>query len=255
MSLVTRCPVCATSFRVNRMQLAAHGGTVRCGKCAAVFDGVAGLVEEGGESLSLEPSPQLGLFDPSRRSPPEAAAAGVLAAPPPPFMDAGMPVPRRTALWSSLAVVALLVLGLQAAHRYRAEAAAFLPESRPLLAAGCRLLGCEVTLPRRPDLMAIDSSELQTDARREDVIVLNATIRNRAGFPQDYPSLELTLTDEAERPVLRRVLGPRDYLEGARAAATMEQGIAEGGEVPIRVFLHAERIRATGYRLYLFFPQ
>jgi predicted Zn finger-like uncharacterized protein len=253
-SLITRCPVCATSFRVNRMQLAAHGGTVRCGKCAAVFDGVAGLVEEGGESLSLEPSPQLGLFDPSRRPQPELAVAGSDAAPPA-FMGSGEPAPRRTALWASLAVLALLALGLQAAHRYRAEAAAFLPESRPLLAAGCRLLGCEVTLPRRPDLMAIDSSELQTDARREDVIVLNAVIRNRASFPQDYPSLELTLTDEAERPVLRRVLAPRDYLDGSRAAAAIEQGIAESGEVPIRVFLHAERIRATGYRLYLFFPQ
>lgn len=251
MSLVTRCPVCATSFRVNRMQLAAHGGTVRCGKCAAVFDGVAGLVEEGVESLSLEPSPQLGLFDPSRRPQPAAAGAEV---PPPPFMEAGAPAPRRTALWATLALAAMLALGLQAAHRFRAEAVAFLPESRPALAAGCRLLGCEVTLPRYPELMAIDSADLQTDARREDVIVLNAVVRNRAAFPQDYPSLELTLIDEARRPVLRRVLGPRDYLDGSGAAA-LEQGIAANGEVPIRVFLHAERIRATDYRLYLFFPE
>lgn len=251
MSLVTRCPVCATAFRVQRMQLAAHGGTVRCGKCAAVFDGVAGLVEEGAESLSLEPSPQLGLFDPSRRPPADAAEADA----PPPFMEDVVVAPRRTALWASLAAAAALALGLQALHRYRAEAAAFLPESRPALAAVCGLLGCEVTLPRRPDLLAIDSSELQTDARREDVIVLNAVIRNRAGFPQDYPSLELTLTDEAERPVLRRVLGPRDYLDGGRSPAAVVQGIPEGAEVAIRVFLHAERIRATGYRLYLFFPQ
>ena len=114
---------------------------------------------------------------------------------------------------------------------------------------------CEVPLPRRPDLMSIDSSELQTDARREDVIVLNAIIRNRARFPQDYPSLELTLTDEAERPVLRRVLAPRDYLDTGRAAVMIAQGIPDGGEVPLRVFLYSERIRATGYRLYLFYPQ
>ena len=44
MSLVTRCPVCGTAFRVHSSQLAAHSGTVRCGKCGGVFNGVAALV-------------------------------------------------------------------------------------------------------------------------------------------------------------------------------------------------------------------
>lgn len=253
MSLVTRCPVCATAFRVQRSQLSAHGGTVRCGKCAAVFDGVTGLVEEGVEQLALEPSPQLGLFDPSRR--PQASAGAGDDAPPPKFMEEEDSGPRRTWLWASLAVLAALALGGQAVHRFRAELAASLPEARAPLASACRLLGCEVPLPRRPDLMSIDSSELQTDARREDVIVLNAVIRNRAPFPQDYPSLELTLTDESERPVLRRVLSPRDYLEAGRAGALTAQGIAGGSETSLRVFLDSRQSRATGYRLYLFFPQ
>lgn len=251
MSLVTRCPVCGTAFRVQRQQLAAHGGTVRCGKCAAVFDGVAGLVEEGAEKLALEPSPQLGLFDPARRPP----AAADEDAPLPTFMEDVDAGPRRIWLWASLALLAALALGGQAVHRFRAELAASMPESREPLAASCRLLGCEVPLPRRPDLMSIDSSELQTDARREDVIVLNAVIRNRARFPQDYPSLELTLTDEAERPVLRRILSPRDYLEAGRAGAMIAQGIAGGSETSLRVFLDSRHSRATSYRLYLFFPQ
>lgn len=251
MSLVTRCPVCGTAFRVQRLQLAAHGGTVRCGKCAAVFDGVAGLVEEGAEKLALEPSPQLGLFDPTRR--PQAAAGD--EAPLPMFMEDEESAPRRTWLWASLAVLAALALGGQAVHRFRAELAASVPEARAPLAATCRLLGCEVPLPRRPDLMSIDSSELQTDARREDVIVLNAVIRNRAPFPQDFPSLELTLIDDAERPVLRRILSPRDYLEAGRAGALIAQGIAGGSETSLRVFLDSRHSRATSYRLYLFFPQ
>jgi len=252
-SLVTRCPVCGTAFRVQRSQLAAHAGSVRCGKCAAVFDGVAGLVEEGAEQLVLEPSPQLGLFDPSRR--PQATAAAGDDAPLPTFMEEDDSGPRRTWLWASLAVLAALALGAQAVHRFRAELAAHLPESRAPLDEACRLLGCEVPLPRRPDLMSIDSSELQTDARREDVIVLNAVIRNRARFPQEYPSLELTLTDESERPVLRRVLAPRDYLDTGRAGALIEQGIAGGSEISLRIFLDSRHSRATGYRLYLFFPQ
>ena len=82
MSLVTRCPNCGTAFRVQRDQLSARAGTVRCGKCGDMFDGVAALVVEGVERLALDPSPQLGLFDPSRR-PAQAAAPGPADAPRP----------------------------------------------------------------------------------------------------------------------------------------------------------------------------
>jgi predicted Zn finger-like uncharacterized protein len=253
MSLATRCPVCGTAFRVLRDQLAAHGGKVRCGKCATVFDGIAGLVEEGSERLALDPSPQLGLFDPSRRSPP--APPGTQADAPLPDFMVEDEVPRgRIWLWSLAALVTVLALAAQAAHRYRAELAVLAPATRAPLEAACRALRCEIALPRRPDLMSIESSDLQADARREGLIVLNAVLRNRARFPQDYPALELTLTDEGDRPLIRRVLHPRDYLEPVRAQQLLLQGIAPGGDAPLRVFLDASRTRATGYRLYLFYP-
>jgi hypothetical protein len=99
--------------------------------------------------------------------------------------------------------------------------------------------------------MNIESSDLQADARREGVIVLNALLKNRGNVAQEYPSLELTLTDEGNRAVLRRVLAPRDYLDAGRA---LEQGIASGAEVPLRIYIDTGRSRATGYRLYLFYP-
>jgi hypothetical protein len=111
-----------------------------------------------------------------------------------------------------------------------------------------------VHLPRRPELMSIDSSELQADSRREGLIVLHALIRNRARFPQDYPALELTLTDEGDRPVLRRVLAPQDYLDRSRSEQLVREGIAAGNEAALRIFLDTSRTRATGYRLYLFYP-
>ena len=245
MNLVTRCPACGTAFRVQRDQLAAHFGTVRCGKCGSVFNGVAALVEEGGERLSLDPSPQLGLFDPSRRPPQTAADA-----PLPGFMAATEPARRRTWLWALAVLVAALALAAQGAYRYRAEIAAFAPEARAPLDAACRWLRCEVLLPRRAELMSIESSDLQSDPRREGLIVLHAVIRNRSRLPQDYPALELTLTDDGGQPVLRRVLMPSDYLEPART----KQGIAPGGEAALRVYLDSSRSRATSYRLYLFYP-
>jgi predicted Zn finger-like uncharacterized protein len=249
MSLVTRCQRCATAFRVQRSQLAARAGKVRCGKCGTIFDGVAGLVEEGGELL-LEPSPQLGLFDPSRR----ARASQEKDEPLPEFLTKPETTRRSPLLWGTLAFVAALVLAAQAAYRYRTELAVLVPATRGTLVGACRWLRCQVTLPRRAELMSIESSDLQADPRSDSIIALNAVLRNRAAFPQDYPALELTLTDEADRPVLRRVLLPTDYLEPARAALAA-QGLAAGAEAAFRVNLDPGRTRATGYRLYLFFPQ
>jgi hypothetical protein len=245
---------------VQRFQLAARGGKVRCGKCGAVFDGVAGLVEEGTELLRIEPSPQLGLFDPSRRAAYAGHAQDSSAAIPdddaplPAFLLEPEPRGRSTLLWGLLAFLAVAALASQAIYRYRTEIAVLVPEARPGLAWVCSFVQCQIPLPRHPELMSIDSSDLQADGRSENVIVLNAVLHNRAAFPQEYPSLELTLTDEADRPVLRRVLAPTDYLEPARAAL-LPQGLAAGGEAALRVRLDASRSRATGYRLYLFFPQ
>lgn len=256
MSLVTRCPSCATAFRVHGAQLSARAGKVRCGKCGNVFDGIAALVEEGTERLHLEPSPQMGLFDPRRRAPAEdeAPPAGDDDAPVPEFLLKAEASPRSAVLWGLLAFVAAALLVGQAAYRYRTEIAVLAPAARPALAAACRLLRCSLTLPRRAELMGIESSDLQADARYDSLIVLNAVLHNRAPFAQQFPALELTLTDERDKPVLRRVLLPLDYLEPARAGA-LEQGLAAGAEMSLRINLEAPKVRATGYRLYLFYPQ
>jgi predicted Zn finger-like uncharacterized protein len=247
MSLVTRCPVCATAFRVQREQLGARGGKVRCGKCGQIFDGVASLVEEGAEPLKIEPSPQLGLFDSSRR-----ASTVEEDAPLPAFM-ADEESPRRwtTALWILLSVVAAGALAAQIVHRYRSEIVAQFPGTREPLAAACRLAGCQVLLPRRAAEINIESSDLQADGRRQGVLVFNALLKNRASTPQEYPALELTLDDEAGRPLLRRVLMPGDYLDASRS---LPQGIASGDEVAVRLYLDPGATRATGYKIRHFYP-
>jgi predicted Zn finger-like uncharacterized protein len=257
-NLTTRCPNCGTAFRVQPVQLSARGGKVRCGKCTHVFDGVAALVadsadSEQGAQAETEPSPQLGLFTASRKSP--LAGAGEAAnedAPVANFLEEAAP-PRRS--WSLLfgAVVLLVALAAQATHYFRTEIAVLVPETRPYLIAACKPLKCDVKLPRRPKQMAIESSDLQADGRRDNVIVLNAVLRNQAPFAQEYPALELTLTDERDEALARRVLMPSDYLVGL-PAEQVAHGIGAGTDAPLRVYFDAGSLRATGYRMYLFFP-
>lgn len=257
--LVTRCPTCGTAFRALPAQLSARAGMVRCGKCAAVFDGLANLVEESPDPGALEPSPQLGLFDAGVRGTVPPARARRRRAPPaedeplPEFLEDEAPSSRFVVAWSLAALVALAALMLQLAYQYRTELATLAPQAKPLLVEGCRFLDCEVRLPRRPDLLSIESSDLQADKRGEHLVVLYAVIRNRAAFAQELPALELTLTDALERAVVRRVLRPTDYLPG-RAAEVLDAGIAPGAEAVLRVVFNTGGVSATGYRLYLFYP-
>lgn len=98
--------------------------------------------------------------------------------------------------------------------------------------------------------MSIEASDLQADSVNPNVMVLSATLRNRAPFAQSTPALELTLTDAQDRPMARRVLAAADYM--ARGAA--ENRFPATTEIPIKVLFDASLVKATGYRLYLFYP-
>lgn len=59
MSLVTRCPACATTFKVVRDQLRISDGWVRCGRCSHVFDATLDLHEapDGAPGPAAPPPP------------------------------------------------------------------------------------------------------------------------------------------------------------------------------------------------------
>jgi len=257
--LVTRCPTCGTAFRALPAQLSARSGMVRCGKCAGVFDALANLVEDKPEAAATEPSPQLGLFDAGPRgggTPSRPLARRRVPAddePLPEFLEEEAPRPRFAVAWGLAAFLALVTLALQLAYQYRTELATLAPAAKPYLAEGCRFLECEVRLPRRPDLLSIESSDLQADKRGESVVALHAVIRNRAPFTQELPAMELTLTDALERAVVRRVLRPAEYLRG-RAPESLDAGLAPGAEATVHVVFDTGGLNATGYRLYLFYP-
>jgi len=74
-SFVTQCPHCHTSFRVNRAQLGAAHGAVRCGACLHVFNAAQQLLEQG-QHLPTTPA------QPAPASKPDTRQASAAAAPP-----------------------------------------------------------------------------------------------------------------------------------------------------------------------------
>ncbi|MCC6474984.1 MAG: zinc-ribbon domain-containing protein [Burkholderiales bacterium] len=157
--------------------------------------------------------------------------------------------PRPARAWWLAGSLLVLALAAQAVFFLRGPIALLWPQAKPLLVTACGTLGCEVPLPRRADMVSIEHSDLQADPARPGVMVLTATLRNRAPFPQDFPALELTLTNRLDQPLARRVIEPRDYL--ARLAP---EGFGASSESQVRLPMNAASVGASGYRLYLFYP-
>src|SRR5262249_44316273 len=160
----TRCPGCATVFRVKPEQLALRAGQVRCGHCKTVFDGVAQAVSLAPpartspfapppnddalgpptvtlrDARALEPAPQTatkppaeGQYAPAIDEPPEPAEV--------PFEDRFAPVVKpssrrkRVMLYAIAIVVLVLLIVVQAIFHFRDPIAAHWPPARAVLQA------------------------------------------------------------------------------------------------------------------------
>jgi predicted Zn finger-like uncharacterized protein len=276
----TRCPGCATVFRVKPEQLALRAGQVRCGHCKTVFDGVAQVVslaptarterfepalDESAlgpptvtlrDAQSLEPAPPA-VADPQAESAP--LVEGATAAAEIPYEDRFAPVVKRSSprvrviLYATAIVALVLLIVAQAIFHFRDAIAAHWPPVRPVLQAICDAAGCTIHPLRDPAMgyLSIEASDLQADPAHRGLLILTATLRNRAAWALSYPYLELTLTDAQDRVVVRRALAPADYAGGT---ADLQRGIAPNAEVSVKVFIDASATTQAGYRLYMFYP-
>ena len=274
----TRCHGCRTVFRVTDAQLALREGQVRCGHCHTVFDGVAQLISLAPTSprdddpppdeaalgpptvtlrsaRSLEPAPARGGDSIAARTTTERDAP-LEDEPEPDYesrfaWDQPRARPRHTWLYASAIPLLVILLGGQALFHFRDNLAAHWPATQPALARMCAAVGCAVRPLRDVAALSIDASDLQADPAHKGLLILAATVRNRAGYALAYPHLELTLTDAQDQVVVRRALAPADYAGGTIDLAA---GIAGNSEVAIKLFIDASATTQAGYRLYLFYP-
>lgn len=281
--LLTRCPQCHTAFRVTAAQLAVRNGRVRCGTCQHPFDAYtariaaplapAPSIAPPTEEATEPPIHLLDVAEPSLLSTEPAAEAaadpapadwqsnskpvdGIADKPADPLFEAlpaadsavpdttSPPTSHRTAWLFLLACVLLTLLLLgQMTYRFRTELATVLPGVKDVFTA----LNIEVPLPHQADMISIEASDLQADAVR-NLLILNATIKNRAPWSQAYPLLELTLTDSHDAVLLRRSLQPVDYLPTESPPL-----FGPHTDLAVRLWLDPHGATAAGYRLYVYY--
>ena len=146
-------------------------------------------------------------------------------------------------------VVLLLLLFLQVMTTFRNPLAAQFPQWKPTLVALCKLSGCQVDLPAQIEALSIEQGELQT--LKEQTFSYVSLLRNQSRSVQAWPSIELILNDANDKPVLRRVIAPRDYLP---ATIDVSQGFAPRSEQTIKLYFALDQLKASGYHIAIFYP-
>jgi len=154
----------------------------------------------------------------------------------------------RAALAAGAGALALLLM-VQIGVRFRHDAAAQMPWTRPLLQVACALSGCTVGPPRRLQDIVVESSALTRagDSPEGDVLRLDLSLRNRADVALAIPAFDLRLTDGNGLLVVRRSLTARDF---HHAKDTLEPD----SDTPLRLQFTTGDLHITGYTVEIYYP-
>jgi predicted Zn finger-like uncharacterized protein len=155
---------------------------------------------------------------------------------------------RRIAMLAG-SVLLLLVLAAQGVFTFRDVLAARYPSAKPALAATCAVFGCRVELPARIENLTIEQGEL--GALGGNAYSLSTLLHNQGSLALAWPRIELTLTDTNDKPLLRRVFAPGEYLPQGATAAT---GFAARAEQPVKLVFQLDQLKPSGYRISVFYP-
>ena len=170
--------------------------------------------EENEEAATVEP------VEAPPASEPEPAPAAATTASTGPAFAAPTAAGRGRWRWPLIALLALL-LGLQILLADRARLAAD-PGWRPVVENLCGALGCTLPAWHEPAAFLMLDRQIRP-ADTPGALRVDATFRNDARWAQDWPALQLALSDADGRVLGSAVFTPEQYL-GAAPATRLAPG-------------------------------
>jgi len=276
MRVITHCPACQTQFFATEEQLNKHGGKVRCGQCMQVFDARAQLISVAENSDDSSDNSRVDVNSASIAAPRPADPPSALATTinltevadtassseasdrQPSFVDDTVKKNKnrsntasnksRVWLWSFASLLLILIAVTQSIYFLREEIAIYYPNAKPYLLQACQQLSCNINLPKKIEFIVIDDSDMQEDAEHRGLVRFASTLINTGNHVIAYPNLELTLTDVEDKPVLRRIFKPDEYLP---AETNITDGIQTGAETRIKLAVTTSDIAVAGYRVFV----
>ncbi|WP_394779558.1 DUF3426 domain-containing protein [Undibacterium sp.] len=151
----------------------------------------------------------------------------------------------------AMSVLLFFALLAQAAYMLRNQLAAWLPQYKPMLVDVCKSLNCQISLLTQIDAVSIESNELQAMAPDKNIFSLTLLLHNKSSTLQAWPMLELTLDNDKDQPVLRKVFTPAEYLANK---GDLVKGFPGPSEQSVKLYFELETLKAAGYHVWLFYP-
>ena len=188
------------------------------------------------EALATTPGPSAAAL--AQRLAQEVESAGELQ-----FGDA----PKRR-WWVPVAIVLALLALVAQVLWYQFDRWALDLRVRPLYAAICSALDCELPVLRDVDAMVAKNLVVRSHPEVAGALLVNAVIVNQAPFAQPFPNLELRFTTLNGTLVAGREFTPGEYLAGELLGA-----VELARNVPVHVELAIEDPGADAVNYYLSF--
>jgi len=262
--MLTRCPQCETLFKVGASQLEARDGLVRCGRCLKVFRAedyaydVPGepLVNDVGESIVLTSdefthtetdtervhtnrSDQMD-FNASSEDLPTLAE----------LLWGKKKSRTRPVFWFISSFVLILILFAQVGWFFATELSRY-PQTGPWIISFCEYAGCTVLPQRDIGLIELSRTRVTQHPNYENVLQVKGSLVNRAPYGQDFPLIEVSLSNRRGQTVARRAFAKKYFLT--------KQNIDEDQMLPnVRFPIEIEFINpvpgATGFEVRLVAP-
>ena len=151
-------------------------------------------------------------------------------------------------IMATLLFVALLA---QVTYSLKNQISAWFPQSKSLLQEACKHLRCRIELPTQREVISIESHELQTLSGDQNILSLAIQLQNKSDTLQAWPMLELILNDAKDKPVLRRVFTPAEYLA---IKNDLLKGFSAKSEQSISLYFELSGTKAAGYQVDVFYP-
>lgn len=154
-------------------------------------------------------------------------------------------------IFTVLCILGLVILIAQLVFFNRARIATEIPELRPTLERACQALGCQVPLPKDLQFIRTEWSDCPQLPEHPNVLHLQAKVKNRAPYPQSWPTMEFTLKDANDLVLIRKIITPKEYLK----LEDYKTGrFKANSEIAVDMLLDVGEVRPRGYSIYWFYP-
>jgi predicted Zn finger-like uncharacterized protein len=270
--MLTRCPQCETLFRVGASQLEARDGLVRCGRCLKVFraedyaydvpgevqDPATGeaFIDDEAESIVLSSegigqtelvtervhTNRSGNMDFNESSDDLPTLAELLW---------GKKRSRtRPIFWFFANLVLMLILLSQVAWFFATELSRY-PQTGPWVQMFCEYTGCVVLPQRDIGLIELSRTRVTQHPKYENVLLVKGSLINRAPYSQDFPLIEVSLSNRRGETVARRAFAKKNFLTKQNID---EQQMLPNVRFPIEFEFINPEPAATGFEVRLVAP-